>query len=321
MSRVLVDSGVNWLGKIPDSWSTCRVKNKFLFHKIIAKERSVNYDRIALKLNGVIKRDKDDSNGLQPDNYNGYQVVYKDDLIFKLIDLENVNTTFDIYPLGIIICDNFHIITVSLIEHEFLNSFVNGDVETFFTYKKTRFLIQIFLKSAEVYLNTLSSIDEDIQKQEKVTYKSTSNRQLINFLNIQKTLVYFITSLQANGHVLEKLHREDILPMYEEDKMLLEDAMIENKQCIEMSTIYRDILDSTMDTYGTIISNNLNVIMKVLAGITIVFSIPTMISSFLGMNVPLGFLEDFEFAFLAVCVVSFLLSFLIACWLKKKDML
>lgn len=93
MSRVLGDSGVSWLGKIPDSWSTCRVKNKFLFHKIIAKEKSVNYNRIALTLNGVIKRDKDDSNGLQPDNYNGYQVVYKDDLIFKLIDLENVNTS------------------------------------------------------------------------------------------------------------------------------------------------------------------------------------------------------------------------------------
>lgn len=93
MSRVLVDSGVSWLGKIPDSWSTCRVKNKFLFHKIIAKEKSVNYDRIALTLNGVIKRDKDDSSGLQPDNYNGYQIVYKDDLIFKLIDLENVNTS------------------------------------------------------------------------------------------------------------------------------------------------------------------------------------------------------------------------------------
>ena len=93
MSRVLVDSGVSWLGKIPDSWSICRVKNKFLFHKIIAKEKSVNYDRIALTLNGVIKRDKDDSSGLQPDNYNGYQIVYKDDLIFKLIDLENVNTS------------------------------------------------------------------------------------------------------------------------------------------------------------------------------------------------------------------------------------
>lgn len=93
MSRILVDSGVNWLGKIPSSWSMCRVKNNFLFHKIIAKEKSVNYDRIALTLNGVIKRDKDDSNGLQPDNYDGYQIVYKDDLIFKLIDLENVNTS------------------------------------------------------------------------------------------------------------------------------------------------------------------------------------------------------------------------------------
>lgn len=93
MSRVLVYSGVSWLGKIPDYWSTCRVKNKFLFHKIIAKEKNVNYDRIALTLNGVIKRDKNDSSGLQPDNYSGYQVVYKDDLIFKLIDLENVNTS------------------------------------------------------------------------------------------------------------------------------------------------------------------------------------------------------------------------------------
>ena len=234
---------------------------------------------------------------------------------------KNIKNKYITYPLGIIICDNFHIITVSLIEHEFLNSFVNGNIDTFFTYKKTRFLIQVFLKSAEVYLNTLSSIDEDIQKQEKVTYKSTSNRQLINFLNIQKTLVYFITSLQANSHVLEKLQRENILTMYEEDKMLLEDAIIENKQCIEMSTVYRDILDSTMDTYGTIISNNLNVIMKFLAGITIVFSIPTMISSFLGMNVPLGFIGEFKFSFLAVCIISFVIALFIARWLKKKDML
>ena len=234
---------------------------------------------------------------------------------------KSIKNKYITYPLGIIICNNYHIITVSLIEHEFLNSFVNGEVETFFTYKKSRFLIQIFLKSAEVYLNTLASIDEDIQKQEKVTYKSTSNRQLINFLNIQKTLVYFITSLQANSHVLEKLHLEDILPMYDEDKMLLEDAIIENKQCIEMSNIYREILDSTMDTYGTIISNNLNVIMKFLAGVTIVFSIPTMISSFLGMNVPLGIVGESEFSFLVVCIISFVVSILIACWLKKKDML
>ena len=93
MSRVLVDSGIDWIREIPETWNVCRVKNKFYFHKKIIKEKSKNYDRIALTLNGVIKRDKDDLNGLQPENYDGYQMVYKDDLIFKLIDLENINTS------------------------------------------------------------------------------------------------------------------------------------------------------------------------------------------------------------------------------------
>ena len=224
-------------------------------------------------------------------------------------------------PLGIIICDNLHVITVSLQEHAFMDEFAKGNVETFFTYKKSRFLIQIFLKASEVYLSTLSLIDEDIQKMEKNTYYSTNNRVLINFLNMQKTLVYFLTSLQANSHVLERLYTDEILTMYDEDKVLLGDAVIENKQCIETSIVFRDILDSTMDTYGSIISNNLNVIMKFLAGITIVFSIPTMISSFLGMNVPLGVIGQSDYSFLVVCIVSFLVSFVIACWLKKKNML
>ena len=224
-------------------------------------------------------------------------------------------------PLGIIICDNLHVITVSLQEHVFMDEFAKGNVETFFTYKKSRFLIQIFLKASEVYLSTLSLIDGDIQKMEKNTYYSTNNRVLINFLNMQKTLVYFLTSLQANSHVLERLYTDEILTMYDEDKVLLGDAVIENKQCIETSIVFRDILDSTMDTYGSIISNNLNVIMKFLAGITIVFSIPTMISSFLGMNVPLGVVGESEFSFLVVCIISFLVSFLIACWLKKRNML
>ena len=224
-------------------------------------------------------------------------------------------------PLGIIICDNLHVITVSLQEHAFMDEFAKGNVETFFTYKKSRFLIQIFLKASEVYLSTLSLIDEDIQKMEKNTYYSTNNRVLINFLNMQKTLVYFLTSLQANSHVLERLYTDELLTMYDEDKVLLGDAVIENKQCIETSIVFRDILDSTMDTYGSIISNNLNVIMKFLAGITIVFSIPTMISSFLGMNVPLGVIGQSDYSFLVVCIVSFLVSFVIACWLKKRNML
>ena len=93
MSRNLVDSGIEWIGKIPSSWSVCKVKNKYDYHKNIAGADCDSYERIALTLNGVIKRDKEDANGLQPENYNSYQVVYKGDLIFKLIDLENVNTS------------------------------------------------------------------------------------------------------------------------------------------------------------------------------------------------------------------------------------
>lgn len=233
---------------------------------------------------------------------------------------KNIKNKYVTYPLGIIICD-LCVITVSLVEHEFLKSFVNGKVENLDTAKNIRLLIQILLKSTEAYLYTLDAIEDDIEKMEKNTYKSTNNRQLVNFLNIQKTLVYFITSLHANNGVLEKLQKEDILSIDKENKSLLEDAIIENKQCIETCTVYREILSSTIDTYGTIISNNLNGIMKFLAGITIVFSVPTMIASFLGMNVPLGKIGESGLSFLLICIISFIISFLLACWLKKKNML
>ena len=121
--------------------------------------------------------------------------------------------------------------------------------------------------------------------------------------------------------MLEKLKKGEILPLYEEDLELIEDAIIENRQGIENANIYREILTSTSNTYGTIVSNNLNQIMKFLAGITIVFSIPTMIASFMGMNVPLGIFEKNPYSFIILIAVSFLLSLIIAYILKKKDML
>ena len=109
--------------------------------------------------------------------------------------------------------------------------------------------------------------------------------------------------------------------MYEEDNNLMEDAMIENKQAIEMANIYREILTSMTDTYATIISNNLNDVMKFLAGITIVFSIPTMVASFIGMNVPLGSIGTSNISFILIIIFSFILSIIIAIILKKKNML
>lgn len=227
----------------------------------------------------------------------------------------SIKNKYVTYPLGIIV-SNTCITTVSLVEHDFLNS-----MEDINTFEINKLLIEILLKSAQSYLITLESIDEDIVRIENNTYKATDNKQLLNFLNIQKTLVYFITSLHANGMVLEKLQKENMLDFSKEEAMLLEDATLENKQSIETSTVYREILSSTMDTYSSIISNNLNVLMKFLTGITIVFSVPTMIASFLGMNVPLGELGENPASFALIILISLIISLCIAWWLKKKNML
>ena len=233
----------------------------------------------------------------------------------------SIKNKYVTYPLGIIICDNHLIVTVSLVEHEFLKKFKQGEIEDFDIAKRVRFLLQIIFNSAEAYLVTLYALEYDIQKVEKHTYHSTNNKQLLNFLNIQKSLVYFITSLKANSMVLERLQKEDIISLNKEEKVFLEDTIIENKQCIESCAISREILSSIIDAYGTIISNNLNVIVKFLTAITIVFSIPTMIASFLGMNVPLGVVGESDYSFLIICIISFIVSIVLAWWLKKRDML
>ena len=232
-----------------------------------------------------------------------------------------VKNNYITYPLGIIICNDLHVITISLKEFEILNEFEKGLVKTFYTYKKSRFLIQILLKTASSYLKVLNIVNKDIEKNEKVLYHSTNNKHLVELLNIEKTLVYFITSLKANDLVLEKLSKGNVIEMYEEDIELLDDTIIENKQGMEMCSIYKEILTTITDTYATIVSNNLNVAMKFLAGITIVLSVPTMISSFLGMNVKLGNFASSSYAFSVICLLSLGTALFIAWLLKRKDML
>lgn len=233
----------------------------------------------------------------------------------------NESNNYKTYPLGIIITDNNYVITITSKRLNLLNDFKKNKVKNFRTAKKTRFLIQILLKTANYYLRDLKKIYANIDKTEQILKKSTENKELITLLEIEKTLVYFITSLKANDTVLEKLSKGTMLPLYEGDLDLLEDATIENKQAIEMSTIYRDILSSITDTYANIVSNNLNYIMKFLAGATIVLSIPTMISSFLGMNVPLGSISNYDNAFIMILLVSVVISIVVAIILKKKNML
>lgn len=233
----------------------------------------------------------------------------------------NYKHKYNTNPLGIIINNDGYFITISLKKQGLFDDFKNNKIKEFDVKKRTKFVIQILLKTAGLYQRELMSINEYINEKEKNLHKSTNSKKLIELLNVEKTLVYFSTSLKANDVVLEKLAKGNTLVMYEEDSDLLEDAMIENKQAIEMASIYREILTSMTDTYATIISNNLNVAMKFLAGITIVFSIPTMVASFIGMNVPLGKIGSSDASFILIIIFSLVLSIIIAIILKKKNML
>ena len=225
------------------------------------------------------------------------------------------------HPLGIVITKSNYVITISTKKIDILDDFKKNIVHDFRTAKKTRFVIQILIKTINKYIRILKSINKGIDEKEEVLKKSTKNEDLIDLLGIEKTLVYFITSLRENKAVLDRLKRGNVIELYEGDSDLLDDAVVEMNQAIDMATIYRDILSSITDTYATIVSNNLNDVMKFLAGMTIVLSIPTIISSFLGMNVKFGFIGISEYSAIAIFIGSIILSILVAIWLKKKDML
>lgn len=247
-----------------------------------------------------------------------------DDATLVVIDvpaLTEHSRKYVTYPLGVIITGSKHIITISPKNTPILNDFKKSLVKDFHTGKKTRFLIQIIASAAAGYLKILNGIYHQIESKEEILKVSTKNEDLIDLLATEKTLVYFTTSLKENDLVLERLSKGIMLPLYEGDLDLLEDAMIENRQAIDMAKIYRDILSSITETYGTIISNNLNNVMKFLAGATIVISVPTMISSFLGMNVWFGDIGVNHISAFAVLVISVLASIVVAYILKKKGML
>jgi len=223
-------------------------------------------------------------------------------------------------PLGIILTENM-IFTVCLEDTQVLTRFMEGRVRNFFTYMKTRFILQILYRNASMYLRYLRIIDKKSEQIETKLHMSTRNQELMELLELEKSLVYFTTSLRSNEMVLEKLLKMDSVKKYPEDTELLEDVIIENKQAIEMANIYSGILSSMTGTFASVISNNLNIVMKVLAVITIVTSVPNIVSSAYGMNVnPKGMpFSGSPWGFLIVNVMSLCLSILVAVFLSKKN--
>ena len=219
----------------------------------------------------------------------------------KVAEIEGIQTLTTL-PLGIIISDSL-IITVCNNPSAILDEFIAGKVRHFNTAKKTRFLFQIFYRNASSYLHHLRQIERSISRIEVELHRSMKNEELFQMMEMEKSLIYFSTSLKSNEAVLERILRTKPLKMFDDDAEFLEDVIIENKQAMEMSQI---------------ISNNLSIVMKFLASITIIIAIPTMIASFYGMNVADLPLKDQPLAFETIFMFSVMISVLLGLFMWRK---
>lgn len=246
-------------------------------------------------------------------------------MVLTNVPIMREHGSYDTLPLAIIVTHEY-IITVCLEETPVISEFNQKTAKTFRTFKKTRFLFQILYKSATFYLRYLRQISKLSDEIEDNLRHSMRNKEILSLLELQKGLTYFNASLRSNGAVLDKLMRlktsaslQNVLKVYEEDEDLLEDVIIENKQAREMVEMYSQILSRLAGTFSSIISNNLNMVMRFLAAMTILLAIPTVISSFFGMNVPVPMAED-PYGFLTIALMAGSLTVICGLILWRKDM-
>jgi magnesium transporter len=228
-----------------------------------------------------------------------------------------VDVPYITVPLGIILNDNY-IITVGRRSNHIIEEMAHGRVRGLSTAKRYRFVLRILLNTATRFLNYLREINNRVDLLEDQLQASMKNKEVAELLKMQKSMVYFTTALRSNQLVLDRLQRGQMFHKYPDDEDLLEDVITENQQAIEMVTTSTTILSSMMDSFASIISNNLNVVMKFLASMTIVLSLPTIVTSYFGMNVDLPFQRDAN-AYLIIIVICVLLAFLVVWVFMKRD--
>lgn len=204
---------------------------------------------------------------------------------------EDSDIPYDTVPLGILHTDHC-LVTVCSTENPVVNDVVNGLVRRVSTAKKNRLTLQLFLRNAQRFLIDVRQINKQVDRIEDRMETATRNRELMDLLKLEKSLVYFITGLKANEAMMERVKRDRIFEMYEEDSDLLDDVLIENLQAIEMASIASNILTSMAGAFASVISNNVNQVVKVLTVTTILVAIPTLVTSIFGMNIPLPFSEN-----------------------------
>ena len=249
----------------------------------------------------------------------GYTLILVD---IPTVEIRHEKQSYTTIPLGIILTQDV-IVTVCTDDTPVLQNFVNNRVKEFSTKKKMRFVYQILYRATSVYQNYLRVIDKRRREIEERISDDTEDKDLIDLHELESNLVYFATSLRANGVVLDRLTRYERLKQFPEDREILEDVIVENKQAIEMTAIYRDIINGTRELVSSVINNRLNNVMKYLTSITLVMAIPTIISGLYGMNVSGKWmpLSNTPYGFAIICLGTLIICILILLILRKKNML
>jgi len=223
-------------------------------------------------------------------------------------------------PIGIILTLDA-VVTISAYDNPVIRLFLDNKVKNFDPSDEKMFVLQLFEQDVYRFLTCLKKLNSKRNLIEQELYDSSRNQELKLLLSIEKSLVYFLNSLSANELLLLKMKRTDFLQLGQDEDLvdLFEDIIIDNSQAMEMSKVYSDILSGTMDAYGSIISNNLNITIRRLTLITILLMLPTLIASFYGMNIPLPFQEN-PYTGLGLIAVSLVLSATLAWYFQRKRM-
>ena len=266
-----------------------------------------------------IKAALDEEESSRIELQDGYTLILVD---VPTTEIRHDKQSYTTIPLGIILTQDV-IVTVCTEDTPVLKNFGINRVKEFSTKKRLRFVYQILYRTATIYQTNLRIIDKRRTEIEERIGQHTEDVDLIDLHELESTLVYFATSLRANGVVLDRLTRYKRLEQYPEDTELLGDVIVENQQAIEMTSIYRDIINGTRELMSSVIDNRLNNVMKYLTSITIVMAIPTVISGIYGMNVDERWMPfaNTPHGFLLICVLTLLICIITMLILRKKKML
>ncbi len=256
------------------------------------------------------------------------RIVLEDNYTLVIVDIpaseiQHDKKFYTTIPLGIILTDTA-IITICSETTPILDKFINTRVRMFSTKKKTRFVYQILFNAMKVYQNVLRSVDDRrLAIESRVGQEKDEDADLVELHDLDSTLVYFETSLRAAGMVIDRLRRYKHIPQFPEDEELLEDVRVENRQAIEMCTIYREIIDGTSELMAKVINNRLNNTMQRLTSITIILAIPTVISGLYGMNVLTSGMPfaNIPAGFTIISILTLVICLIVTWILKKHKMM